>query len=44
MIRYEEGVTKNKIIFNSELDNLSKELVISNDNSLNFEICIVNQK
>lgn len=44
MIRYEEGIAKNKIIFNSELDYLSKELVISNDNSLNFEICIVNQK
>lgn len=44
MIRYEEGIAKNKIIFNSDLGNLSKELVKSNDNSLNFKICIVNQK
>ena len=44
MIHYEEGITKNKIIFNSELGNLSKELVIFNDNSLNFEICIADQR
>ncbi len=36
------GINFGQIII--EFIRLSKELVISNDNSLNFEICIVNQK
>ncbi|WP_409179029.1 hypothetical protein [Brevibacillus fortis] len=41
MIRYEEGITKSKIIFHSELGNSNQKLVTLNDSSLNFEICIV---
>jgi hypothetical protein len=44
MIRYEEGITKSKIIFNSELGNSRKKLVTLNDSSLNFEICLVDQR
>ncbi|MGE6260505.1 hypothetical protein ACQKCU_21915 [Heyndrickxia sporothermodurans] len=43
LIRYEEGITKSKIIFNSELGNSSEKLVSLNNSSLNFEIYIVDQ-
>lgn len=42
MICYDEGITKSKIIFHSELGSSNNTPVTLSDSSLNFEICIVN--
>lgn len=41
MIRHEEGITKSKIVFNSELNDSTEKLLPFSINSLNFEIVFV---